>query len=585
VGWISRSILWKIVLPVPVAAILAVLLVFFVVPGMMRDNAIQNAVDSATQTVGQFKTIRGYYTRNVIGKVLSQSDLKPSFDHKTMDDGVPLPATFIHDMSDLLSKEDTSIKLYSGFPFPNRADRKLDGFEQEAWDKISKDKDLKFVRTQEKDGNTTVRVAIADLMVAEACVGCHNSRADTPKDDWKLGDVRGILEVNTDIDAVIARGDQIALTIVVFTVLLGAGLTFVALLSARSVAGPLTHMTDIMNEFANGRSDVEIPALKRQDEIGKMADALAVFRENRKKRLQDLEEQKQREQQMVRERRQQTEKIADEFERSIGTIANDLGDFTQSLQVSADTMNGVSSNAQTQAGEVANMADHATRNAETVAAAAEELSASIDSITGQVSHSNEVVTGASTQVKHTNSKIRELADAVAKIGEVVQMIQGIAEQTNLLALNATIESARAGEAGKGFAVVAGEVKNLANQTARATQDIADQIANIQSATDESVDAMNGVADVIGEINEISSSIAAAVEQQGAATQEISVNAQEAAAGTNQVSATIANVNEAAIEVGTSSTDLAESVNRLNQLSNDLGNEATTFLQHIRKQGS
>ena len=581
-GWFSKSILWKIVLPIPVAALVSVLLMAFVVPNMMRQNAIDNAVDSATQTVGQFKSIRGYYTKNVIKKVLDNGGVHPSIYHKKEEDGIPLPATFIHDMSDLLSKNDTKVKLYSGFPFPNRADRKLDDFQVEAWEKISKDPNLRFVRTEERDGKTIVRVAIADLMVAQGCVDCHNTRSDTPKDDWKLNDVRGVLEVDATIEGAVMRGEDLAQTMVIFGVLIAVILTGVAVVSAKSVSSGVTNMTRIMHDFADGKEGVEVPDLKREDEIGLMAKSMQIFSNNRAKRRQEAEEAKVRETELVQQRQIETEQMASEFESSVGSIADDLEGFTGTLQTSADSMNNTSDSVQAQTSEVANMADQATRNAETVAAAAEELSASIGAITEQVSHANSVATGAQDQVNHTNDKIRELAEAVTKIGEVVQLITGIAEQTNLLALNATIESARAGEAGKGFAVVAGEVKNLANQTARATQDIVEQINNIQEATDDSVEAMEGVARVIGEINETSAVIAASVEQQGAATQEISQNAQEAAAGTGQVSSTIASVNEAAVEVGQASDSLNTSVNELNKLSSTLSQEVDTFLEHIRK---
>lgn len=581
-GWISKSILWKIVLPIPIAAIIAVMLMAFVVPNMIRDNAIDNAVESATQTVGQFKTIRGYYTKNVIKKILANGGVHPSINHKTEEDGIPLPATFIHDMSDLLAKNDTTVKLYSAFPFPNRATRKLDDFQTQAWAEISKQPDLRFVRTEVHEGKTIVRVAIADKMVAQGCVNCHNTRSDTPKDDWKLNDVRGVLEVTTSIEGVLVRGAGLSQTLIIGGVLIGLILTGVAVLSAKSVAQPITHMTGIMNEFADGKSDITIPSLNRVDEIGLMARSMEIFRANRTQRRKENEDQKLHEEQLIMDRQNQTEQIATDFESSVGSIATDLVGFTQSLSSSADTMNGVSNKAQTQAGEVANMADQATRNAETVAAAAEELSASIGSIKEQVGHATDVANGARDQVGHTNEKFRELVVAVTKIGEVVQLITSIAEQTNLLALNATIESARAGEAGKGFAVVANEVKNLADQTARATQDIVEQIDNIQSATDDSVMAMEGVAGVIGEINEISAAIAVSVEEQGGATQEISANAQEAAAGTGQVSATIANVNDAAVEVGEASDSLAASVEELNKLSTTLSGEVGTFLEHIRK---
>ena len=212
---ISKSIVWMLVLPVPLLIVLSVVISLFILPQMIKIDARESAVSTAIGIADQFKTIRGYYTKNVIKKVLADGNLKPSFDHKTMENGIPLPATFIHDMSELLAEKDTRISLTSPYPFPNRADRELDDYQQAAWDFLNASPGESFVQDQVIEGREYIRVGIADTMVAQGCVNCHNSRADTPKDDWKLDDVRGVLEVNVAIDDQLARGSVLSNKIIV----------------------------------------------------------------------------------------------------------------------------------------------------------------------------------------------------------------------------------------------------------------------------------------------------------------------------------------------------------------------------------
>jgi methyl-accepting chemotaxis protein len=219
-----------------------------------------------------------------------------------------------------------------------------------------------------------------------------------------------------------------------------------------------------------------------------------------------------------------------------------------------------------------------------VASAAEELSASISEIGSQVSSSSRISSAAVEEARHVNNLVHGLADAVGKIGEVVNMITDIATQTNLLALNATIEAARAGEAGKGFAVVANEVKHLANQTAKATEEIGQQIGSVQSQTNEAVEAIKAITMTIGQISEVASAIAAAVEEQGAATNEIARNVEQAAAGTNEVSTNIAGVTESSTETGRASSQVLDSARELSVQSEHLRNDVDKFINHIRNSG-
>ena len=349
----------------------------------------------------------------------------------------------------------------------------------------------------------------------------------------------------------------------------------------RTVLRAIGAITQRMTTLAKGDHAAAIIGAERRDEIGAMARALAVFRDGmiETERLRaDQEETRRRTQ---AEQRRAMLALAEGFEQSVGGVVNAVTAAADELQTTAQTMTAIAEETARQSQTVAGASDQMTQNVQTVAAATEELSSSIGEITSQVSESTRIVGEAVTQVNDTNEKVRSLAEAAQKIGDVVRLINDIAGQTNLLALNATIEAARAGEAGKGFAVVASEVKTLATQTGKATDEIADQVRAIQDATKSSVEAIGGISGTINRVSEISTVIASAVEEQGSATQEISRNVQQAATGATEVSSNIGGVTAAAQQTGAAASQVLASAGDLAKNGAALRREVETFLRTIR----
>ncbi|MBT3810654.1 MAG: DUF3365 domain-containing protein [Rhodospirillaceae bacterium] len=576
----GNSIAWRLILPIPVVLVVMIAVAWYFLPRAIADNVRESAVQSAVQTVNQFKTLRGYYTKNIIKKVLADGSLKPSIDHAGKPGTVPLPATLIHDLGALFKDQATRLNLYSGFPFPNRASRVLDPFQQEAWDTLSLNPDEIFVREEVVDGQKMVRVAVADKLVAEGCVACHNGRADTPKNDWKLDDVRGVLEVSTVIEPQLIAGATLSRNTMFGAFGAGLLLLIAVVLGALSIVKPLKAMTNVMKRLASGDNDVEIPARNSKDEIGSMAEAVEVFKHNAIERAEmEVEQAERRETDDLRTK--QIEDLIGEFD---GTAKQALGSVSASadqMKSSASSMTVMADEASQRSSSVAAASEQATTNVQTVATAAEEMSASVEEISRQVAQSAEMATNAVTRANATNEKVEGLAAAAQKIGEVVSLINDIAAQTNLLALNATIEASRAGEAGKGFAVVASEVKSLATQTAKATEEIGAQIAAIQGETEEAVSAIREIGTSITEISETATAIASAVEEQGAATREIAENVQQAASGTQDVSSNIAEVSRGAQEAGSASQEVLTAAEELGVQSDELQATVSSFLDRVK----
>jgi len=354
----------------------------------------------------------------------------------------------------------------------------------------------------------------------------------------------------------------------------------VAFLIARGIVGPLTAMTRAMGKLAGGDLAVEIPGRGNTDEIGDMAKAIDVFKTSMIDTERMRHEQTEVEARQAEDRKKDMVRLADQFEQAVGEIVDTVSSASSELEVSAGTLTATATRAQDLSTEVASASQEASANVQAVASATEELSSSVSEIARQVQESARIASEAVDQATRTNARVSELSKAAARIGDVVELISTIAGQTNLLALNATIEAARAGEAGRGFAVVATEVKALAEQTAKATGEIAQQVSGIQAATEESVGSIREISGTIERLSEISSTVAAAVEEQGAATQEISRNVQQAAHGTQRVSANIGDVQRGASETGSASSQVLLAARSLSSDSNRLKLEVSKFLNSV-----
>jgi methyl-accepting chemotaxis protein len=346
------------------------------------------------------------------------------------------------------------------------------------------------------------------------------------------------------------------------------------------VVRPLTSMTAAMGRLANGDLGVAVSGVERTDEVGALAKALQVFKDNAIE-ARRLAATQQAENDAKMRRAQVLDDLTKRFEANVSALTQGLSSAATEMEATAGSMTSTADATNQQSVMVVSAAEEAAVNVQTVAAATEELSASVQEIAAQVAQSTRIAGSAVDDAKRSDAMVQALAATADRIGSVIALISNIAGQTNLLALNATIEAARAGEAGRGFAVVASEVKELASQTTRATEEIGAQIAEIQAATKEAVSAIQAIGATITEMSQISTSIAAAIEEQGAATQEIARNVQEAARGTEQVTGAMGEVRQGAGQTGAAAAQVLSAAQELARHTSDLGDEVNHFLDGVR----
>jgi methyl-accepting chemotaxis protein len=407
------------------------------------------------------------------------------------------------------------------------------------------------------------------------CANCHVNLMGA-----KTGDVIAVFSSSLDTAGDFAKLQRtLAITGLAGLLAVAAMMVAIRLIFSRVIARPLDGMTGVMGQLAGGDVEVEIPGVERQDETGAMARAVLVFRTNLV-RQRELEAAQRADFEARQRRSARIEELTVGFDRDASRIVDGVAAAAGQLHGAATSMGQAAANTTDKAAGVSAASEQASANVQAVASAAEELSASIGEIGRQVTHSSTIARHAMDEASRTEGEVSELSASVTRIGDVVVLINDIAAQTNLLALNATIEAARAGEAGKGFAVVAHEVKNLANQTAKATGEIGDQIAAVQAQTQRVVDAIKAIHKTIFEVGEIAASIASSVEQQTAATGEIARNVEQAAAGTAEVSGNVVGVQQAADQTDAAAAELLEASTSLADQSQRLKAIITDFLAEV-----
>ncbi len=557
------SLFWKLVLPIVVLFALTIIALGFYIPQQIQMRAVEGATTASEQTAKQFKVLRKYYVQNVLNKVKAGSDMKPAINHKNNPNAFPLPATMIHDLSALLKNEGTTVNLYSAYPFPNRKSRVLDSFQTEAWDFLVKNPKSIYVKELHQNGRNVVRVAIADTMVAQGCVNCHNSHPDTPRVGWKLGDVRGVLEVNSNITEQVTAsrttGAKIITALIVTLLLIVIAIYFIY---KKVIATKLTALDDSINELATGSSDLT----KRLDESGnneisQLAKGFNKFLEKHRLFIKDIVD-----------AAQQLSESSAQMSGITVQARQDSAEQKSQLGLVATAVNEMAATVQEVAGNTAT-AEQAAHNAKG------ETAAGLQVVNENIRITNEL----SSEIKNAADVIQALKTDSEGIGSVLDVIRGISEQTNLLALNAAIEAARAGEHGRGFAVVADEVRTLASKTQESTVEIQEMIEKLQQGADGAVTVMakgidtveasvqqatqtgqslQSISGTVNGISDINTQIATAAEEQSVVAEDINKN--------------IVLVDDLAQRSEDSSNNIASANEQLNQLAENLSNQVSQF---------
>ena len=464
-----QGLYWKMAYPILLIFVTVICFLIYYIPGLVEQNIIRSVTKAGEQTAGQFKIIRGYYTKNIIKKVLQGTEIRPAIDHQGVAGKIPLPATMVHDLSALLKDAGLSLQLYSPFPFPNRQSRQLSPLQKSTWESLKKNPDQTVVTEQLIDGETIVSVAISDKMVAQGCVDCHNRLPNTPKNDWQLGDLRGVLQVNTNISAELLAGQQTSwkliglLILVLFGIMLSLSIVF-----RQTIGKKVWLLNAALSDLSEGEADLTKNLhVDGKDEVSKLAQAFNRFIDNLRGRIKEA-----------------------------STVSNDVAEMAVVMRTKAEHAHAIVFKQSFETEQVysliAEMGDNIQGVADGAGAAVESArDAHISTAQGVqvVAKVTKVIGSLADEMQQASEVTDALRMETDKIGSVVEVINSIASQTNLLALNAAIEAARAGEQGRGFAVVANEVRDLAGRTQDSTEEIKQMMSTLQQGTENAVAAI------------------------------------------------------------------------------------------------
>lgn len=523
-----------------------------------KEEHINTVGINTAKAIGhQIRTIRGFYTAEVAERA-KKAGMLLDHDFAKKVNTLPVPASLVLALGEQIAKDypGMRIRLYSDYPFPNRVNTAgMDGFEKDALLKLRQDPKAEITKLETIDNKLSMRLVFADVMNKKACVDCHNAHSDSPKKDWQLGDVRGALEVIVPVEEV-----EASLAAGMFKVggalvgVMAVVLLVVWLIVRYAVARPLQRVTEAAERVAEGNLQEVKLAVASEDEVGRMSRAL---------------------------------------EQAIGSLRHTIEGITRHAEIvahSAEEMTNVSQEVGAHAEETASQAnvvsaaaEQVSKNTQTVATGVEEMSASVREIAQNATEAAQVATQAVEAAQATNATMARLGQSSEEIGKVVKVITSIAEQTNLLALNATIEAARANEAGKGFAVVANEVKELAKETATATEDISRKIQAMQQDTRGAIQAIAQITDVIQRINGISTTIAGAVQEQSATTNEMGRNVSEAAQATGNIAQNITSVAQSAQGTTSGASSIQAAAMELARVSAELKDLVSHFQVEGKKE--
>lgn len=542
-----NSLFWKLVTPIILLFALTTLALYFYIPTELKQRAIDGATSSSKQTASQYKLLRKYYVKNVASKVLAGSDMKATFNHKDDANAFPMPVTMLHDLSELQKGEDTSIQLYSTSPFPYRAARKLDDFQRDAWNYLVNNPNDVYVASFEKNGKSSVRVAIADVMTAQGCVNCHNKHPESPKTDWKLGDVRGVLEVKSNITEQVSASyvTSIKIVLILMTVLLLI-LATIYVVYNKVIARKIDILDTSIQDLATGSSDLTLRLDETgKDEISNLASGFNKFLENHRDFIQEISlsaQQLSASSQELSSVSVQAKEDASEQKNQVTMVATAINEMTETIkEVEGNTLD----------------ADQSASEAKQSTLAGQQV----------IEENTRIINKLSTDIAEAAQVIQALKKDSEGIGSVLDVIRSVSDQTNLLALNAAIEAARAGEHGRGFAVVADEVRTLASKTQQSTVEIQTMIEQLQRGADSAVAVMDkgletveqsveqttqtegqlqSITLAVGNIFELNTQIANAVREQSSVAEEINRNivaVDDLAKNSDDAAAKIASANE------------------------------------------